>query len=75
MAKQLYYYDKTTKQTLAVAPIVAETLPTVEMIKGYLQHDMGVLSPLSILTVDSNSFLDRLDVGVITSAELDGGDF
>lgn len=80
MAKQLYYYDNRTKSVLAVAPNTAEAYPTLENIKAFLQSDMGILSPLSIVTVDSNSFLDKLNVGeidvsTITSAELDGGEF
>jgi hypothetical protein len=80
MAKQLYYYDNRTKSVLAVAPIAVEEYPSLDNIKRFLQHDMGVLSPLSIVTVDSNSFLDKLNVGeidvsTITSAELDGGEF
>ena len=80
MANQLYYYDNATKTVKAVAPTVTESLPTLENIKDLLRHDIGVLTPLSILTVNSNSFLDRLylgelDVGTITSAEMDGGNF
>lgn len=80
MAKQLYYYDNIAKAVRQVEPITAENTPTLDTIKSYLQNDMGVLAPFSILTVDGNSFLNRLylgqlDVATITSAEMDGGNF
>ena len=81
MANELYYYDNTTNSIKTVAPkSTVESFPSLDTIKSFLQHDAGVLTPLSILTVDSNSFLDMLKVGQlqatsIIKADLDGGNF
>lgn len=78
---KVYYYDKNTEdglKTLA-APVtqVVESTPTLATIKSYLQAPLGVLAPFSILTVNDQSFLDKLNVGEITfqTANIDGGNF
>jgi hypothetical protein len=84
MANPIYYYDNTSNTVKAIAPISVEDTPTLKTIQSFLNHDMGILSPLSILTVDSNSFLDQLKVSNLTATNitgttiigsLDGGDF
>ena len=76
MAK-LYYYDTSSRSLVTELPEKVEsvTQPTLATIQSWLQHPMGVLSPTSILTVDSAGKLDVLKVGVIQFAVLDGGEF
>lgn len=83
MPKQLYYYDKATNTTKAVVKQADEEFPSVNTIKTLLQatkEGLGKTTPYSILTVDENKKvnelnIDQLDAQVITSADLDGGNF
>lgn len=84
MANPIYYYDNASNTVKAISAITVEESPSLKTIQSFLKHDMGVLSPLSILTVNSNSFLDQLNVGNLTATNItgttiigsiDGGDF
>jgi hypothetical protein len=78
---KVYYYDKNTEDGLKQLPApvtqVVESTPTLATIKSYLQGQLGVLKPFSILTVNDQSYLDKLNVGEITFqiANIDGGNF
>jgi hypothetical protein len=75
---KVYYYAKNEqglKQIAAIEPEVFESTPTLDQIKSRLQQPMGKLAPFTILTVDASSYLDKLNVGEIKYAILDGGEF
>jgi hypothetical protein len=78
---KVYYYDKNTEDGIKTLPApvtqVVESTPTLTTIKSYLQGPLGVLKPFSILTVNDQSYLDKLNVGEITFqiANIDGGNF
>ena len=75
---KVYYYAKNEqglKQLSAVEPEVYENTPTLDQIKSRLQQPMGKLAPFTILTVDAYAYLDKLNVGEIKYATLDGGEF
>lgn len=76
MARQAYFYNPQTG-TVGVyyGSGTAESTPTVETIKSWLRHPAGQLTANSIIRVDGDSKLDKLNVDEINNATLNGGDF
>jgi len=76
MAKQAYFYNPDTGTVgIFYGAGRAETTPTLETIKSWLRHPAGQLTANSIIRVDADSKLDKLNVDEINNATLNGGDF